>query len=269
MAFYDLSDNEPGKVASRLGQDAVLVARANGPSFSMLVQNVSALVAGLAIAFSASWRLTLLILAAAPLMVLFGGLEMKAMMHATAQLTKAFESAAQIATEAMGAHRTVAAFNLQPRMYASFAKSLEVPTRAGLRRARFGGLGQGGAQFVMMCTYAMCFYVGAQLIKANLLSFTDLLQSFFAISMAATGMGHSSAFAVDAGKADAAKRSIFALLERPSAIDGGVPAPAEGTPGAAPVVAGRLEFRDVTFAYPTRPDTAVLKGLSLVVEPGA
>ncbi len=31
---------------------------------------------------------------------------------------------------------------------------------------------------------------------------------------------------------------------------------------------GRIEFRDVHFRYPTRPDVAVLNGVSYTVEPG-
>jgi ATP-binding cassette, subfamily B (MDR/TAP), member 1 len=145
--------------------------------------------------------------------------------------------------------------------------ALAVPTAAGLRRARVAGIGQGANQFFMLTMYALNFWAGAQFIKNGWLDFQGLMQSFFAVSMAAIGMGHSSAFAVDAAKADAAKRSLFAIIDRVSAID-----PSEGAPGA-PLppggVVGRLELRDVQFTYPARPEAPVLKGVNLTIEPGA
>lgn len=185
----------------------------------------------------------------------------------TNEVTKAFQQAAHVATEAMAASRTVAAYNLQPLLAAQFEAALAVPTAAGLRRARVAGIGQGANQFFMLTMYALNFWAGAQFIKNGWLDFQGLMQSFFAVSMAAIGMGHSSAFAVDAAKADAAKRSLFAIIDRQSAID-----PSEGAPGAQLPpggVTGRLELRGVQFTYPARPDAPVLKGINLTIEPGA
>ena len=137
----------------------------------------------------------------------------------TTKLNKAFEQAAHVATEAMASSRTVAAFNLQPQMAASFQVALAVPTAAGKRRALIGGMGQGFSQMTMMFTYGLCFWAGAQFIKNGWMDFEQLMTSFFAIAMSAVGLGHASAFAVEASKAEAAKRSMFALIDRPSAID--------------------------------------------------
>jgi ATP-binding cassette subfamily B protein len=54
--------------------------------------------------------------------------------------------------------------------------------------------------------------------------------------------------------------SMFDLLEQPAEV--------EDRPGARPLVitAGRIEFRDVAFAYET--ERSILRGLNLVVEPG-
>jgi len=140
-----------------------------------------------------------------------------------------------------------------------------------------GGMGHGFSQLTMMCTYALCFWAGAQFIKNGWMDFEQLMTSFFAIAMSAVGLGHASAFAVDASKAEAAKRSMFALIDRPSAIDPDAPAAPLASGGAPDVEAGyvaaargagRLELRNVKFAYPTRPDVPVLRGIDLTIEPG-
>ena len=377
IGFFDLPANAPGRLASRIGQESVLVGKLAGMSLAMTVQMGASLVAGLVIAFDASWRLSLLILASAPLLMVFGMFEMKvrmwflstmlsddehhkpmhfdatclalaptatffplpttvtqAMAGLTGQLTKAFEEAAHVATESMTGVRTVSAFGLQQTMLAKFDAALERPTKLGLRRARFGGVGQGASQFMMFAIYSLCFWSGAQWISQGVLTFQQvcadedlrhysglftqsrqrhvlvrchsmhfqLMQSFFAIAMSATGIGmspslqrlidmycthpsefihrhiythnytrynagHASALAVDAGKAEGAKRSLFSLIDRKSLIDawnanGKMPS-SSGDKGC-----GNFELREVHFSYPNRPDVEVLKGLNLTVEAG-
>ena len=107
----------------------------------------------------------------------------------TKQLTKAFEQCAHVASEAMVSSRTVAAFGLQKNMLAKFDASLEVPSALGMRRARYGGLGQGASQFFMLAIYALCFWAGAQFINNGWMDFQSLMQSFFGIAMSAVGLG--------------------------------------------------------------------------------
>lgn len=66
-------------------------------------------------------------------------------------------------------------------------------------------------------------------------------------------------------QADRGTRSIFSLVDRTPLVDAASPA---GDKPSAPA-RGALEFRDVTFRYPTRPDgPPALNKLNLVVRPG-
>mmetsp|Transcript_52643 Transcript_52643/g.138256 ORF Transcript_52643/g.138256 Transcript_52643/m.138256 type:complete len:235 (-) Transcript_52643:2582-3286(-) len=68
------------------------------------------------------------------------------------------------------------------------------------------------------------------------------------------------------GKAQGAAARMYAVVDRQPPID------IQRTDGIKPDIAtfrGRIEFRDVWFAYPSRPDTMVLRGVSVVIEAGA
>ena len=65
------------------------------------------------------------------------------------------------------------------------------------------------------------------------------------------------------GKAKNAARRMKELFDRRPEIDSWSP---EGDPFKH--VEGKIEFRDVHFRYPTRPDQPVLRGLNLTVKPG-
>jgi ATP-binding cassette subfamily B (MDR/TAP) protein 1 len=67
----------------------------------------------------------------------------------------------------------------------------------------------------------------------------------------------------DMGKATEAARHLQTLFDRKPAIDSWSN---EGTTVEA--IEGTIEFRDVHFRYPTRPEQPVLRGLNLTVKPG-
>lgn len=89
------------------------------------------------------------------------------------------------------------------------------------------------------------------------------LQVFFALTMAAMAISQSSSFAPDSSKARSAAASIFAILDRKSKID---PSDESGMTPAS--VKGEIEFRHVSFSYPTRPDVQILRDLCLSIRSG-
>jgi ATP-binding cassette, subfamily B (MDR/TAP), member 1 len=86
--------------------------------------------------------------------------------------------------------------------------------------------------------------------------------------MAAQGAGQAAGMASDTGKAERAKRSVFALIDRPSAIDALAPEDTEAKPLLASPIRGEISLRNVSFSYPSRPDHLVFKNLTLEIPAG-
>ena len=100
----------------------------------------------------------------------------------------------------------------------------------------------------------------------GLIDFPAILRVFLAITLSADAIGRISAQAPDAAKANRAAAAIFDIIDRPLTID---PLSLEGVqPDVAGDAGCHIEFKNVSFAYPSRPQTPVLDGFSLVVEPG-
>jgi ABC-type multidrug transport system fused ATPase/permease subunit len=91
-------------------------------------------------------------------------------------------------------------------------------------------------------------------VAAGEITFTGLNQALFGILMTAMGLGNYIALFPGLGKGQAAVNSIFGALDRPSKID---PFSSEGQQPSA--LAGDIEFENVSFAYPSRPNLPVLK----------
>lgn len=73
----------------------------------------------------------------------------------------------------------------------------------------------------------------------------------------------------DTLKAGKSAAKIFAFIDDPSKID--APSMTEKKEGKMinpETVKGKVEFREVWFRYPTRPEEFVLRGLNITIEPG-
>jgi len=105
--------------------------------------------------------------------------------------------------------------------------------------------------------------VGGIFIDQGVLTFGELMQAFFAVQFAAMTIQQAFTFGPEKAKAIVAIESVFNILDRPSVID---PSVDSGTSLAS--CRGRIEFQNVTFSYPLRPDRLVLDGFSCVIEAG-
>ena len=89
--------------------------------------------------------------------------------------------------------------------------------------------------------------------------------ALFAILWGLLAAAQSGQFGPDIGKAAKAALKIFQILDRPSEIDA-----LDVADGAVKIsddgkFRGEIEFRDVWFRYPTRPEEWVFKGLNLMI----
>lgn len=66
-----------GAVGARLSTDASTVRTLVGDTLALTLQNIATVTVGLLIAFIANWRLSLVVLAVSPLMLLQGFFQMK------------------------------------------------------------------------------------------------------------------------------------------------------------------------------------------------
>jgi len=79
VGWFDEPENSSGAVGARLSADAASVRALVGDALGLLVQNLASALAGLIIAFIASWQLALIILVLIPLIGLNGYVQMKFM----------------------------------------------------------------------------------------------------------------------------------------------------------------------------------------------
>eukprot|EP00727_Mastigamoeba_balamuthi_P009542 m51a1_g521 hypothetical protein (1324) ;mRNA; r:334642-338749 len=291
IAYFDDKKNMTGALTTRLASDATMLHSITGNQLCLVIQVVGALGAGIAIGFTGSWKLALVILACVPPQALSSALHVRYMARYQRDIREAYEKSGQVAVEALENPRTVAALGREDYFCDSYEAQLAEPERKAARATLVHALGAAIQQLSQMWLTALAFWYGGKLVADpdENLDFAGLMRSQSSITFAAQSIGQLSAQFPDFGKAIAAANSIFELLDRKPAIappNDLMPArPGESDeeanrraailacadPEAPSVVSGGLvgdiEFSDVYFTYPTRPGAPVLQGLNLRIRP--
>ncbi|KAG4170025.1 hypothetical protein ERO13_A12G120200v2 [Gossypium hirsutum] len=263
VGWFDEPDNSSGSIGARLSADAATIRALVGDALAQMVSNLASAVAGLVIAFVASWQLAFIIIGLIPLLGVNGYVQIRAMKGFSADAKMMYEEASQVASDAVGSIRTVASFSAEEKVMELYRKKCEGPLKAGIRQGLISGGGFGLSFFLLFNVYATSFYSGSRLVESGDATFSDVFQVFFALTMATVGISQSSTLAPDSSKARSAAASIFAIIDRKSKID---PSDESGT--TLENMKGDIELSHVSFKYPLRPDIQIFQDLSLSIPAG-
>ncbi|XP_057789931.1 ABC transporter B family member 11-like isoform X3 [Salvia miltiorrhiza] len=263
IGWFDVAENSSSSVGLRLSADVKCVRNLVGESLALVVQNVATAVAGLVIGFQASWQLSLIVLVMLPLIALYGYVHMKFIGGFSGDSQKLYEDATQVASDGVGNIRTVASFCAEEKMMELHRQKCRLPVRVGTEHGLLSGAGFGMSIFFLYSVYAASYYAGARLVHAGNITFEQVFRVFIGLSISAIAISQSGALAPDTGKAKAGAASIFELLDRKSAIDS-----SDNSGMVLQNIKGDIQFQNVRFRYPSRPDVHIFTDLCLTIHSG-
>ena len=124
----------------------------------------------------------------------------------------------------------------------------------------------GFGAFITYCCNAVIIYVAKEYILDFTLNFNDFLYTVAPLLLMIVGISEGLNGISDYPKAKNAFISVFKTMETESLI----PPFLEDNQGKIipENLKVKIEFRNVTFAYPTKPDIDVLKNINFIIEPG-
>ncbi|TMW55295.1 hypothetical protein Poli38472_013186 [Pythium oligandrum] len=263
IGFFDETKNATGALTADLSTNATKVAQLSGEALARMIQAAFTFVAAIIISFSlGSWLLTLVILVAFPFLIIGQAVRMQHMKGEAGATDELAESGAH-ASQALSNIRTVVSLGLEKWVINEYGELLLRPVAQGTRAAHINGLALGFSSFIMFAVYSLVFWYGGKLVHKDDITFQQLIRTLMAIMMSAQGIGSAASWIAESDNALLAGSSIFALVERKPSIDSFAD---EGT--RLNKLNGKIEFRDIAFRYPTRPEVTVLRKYNLTVEAG-
>ncbi|CAK4232800.1 unnamed protein product [Aphanomyces euteiches] len=262
MTFFDRPGHTTGALTADLSTQAAKVVVIAGQNQAKALQAVFIIATAFVIAFAfGSWQLTLVMAATFPLLIV--GAWTQASQMTGKNTSDDLATSGAVATEAITNARTIAAFGLQSEFASRYNALLEEPQRQGKRKAHVSGLLNGFSGFSSFAVYALVFWYGARLMNDGRIDFKQLINTLMAIMMASESLGHTASHMGDVYAAKRAAAKIFSIVDRKPLIDS---TSEEGI--KLDRVTGRIEFKDIFFNYPSRPDVKVLRHYDLTIEPG-
>ncbi|NXO33322.1 ABCBB protein, partial [Locustella ochotensis] len=253
-----------GELNTRISDDVNKINEAIADQVAIFIQRITTFVCGFLLGFVSGWKLTLVIIAVSPLLGVGAALYGLAVAKLTGRELKAYAKAGAVADEVLSSIRTVAAFGGEKKEVERYDKNLVFAQHWGIRKGIIMGLFTGYMWFIIFLSYALAFWYGSKLVlEEDEYSPGTLLQVFFGVLIGALNLGQASpcleAFATGRGAAT----NIFETIDKKPTID------CMSEDGyKLDKVRGEIEFHNVTFNYPSRPDVKILDNLNMVIKAG-
>lgn len=263
VAFFDKDENTSGVLTSFLSTETTHVAGLSGVTLGTLLMVLTTLISAIAMSLAIGWKLSLVCIATIPVLLACGFLRFFMLAHFQRRSKAAYDSSAGFASEAISAIRTVAALTREQDVLNQYKSSLAVQQRRSLISILKSSALYAASQSLLFVCFALGFWYGGTLIAKHEYGMFQFFLCFMAIIFGAQSAGTIFSFAPDMGKAHHAANELKKLFDREPIVDTWA-----DSGEALPEVEGTLEFRDVHFRYPTRPEQPVLRGLNLVIRPG-
>jgi ATP-binding cassette subfamily B protein len=259
VGFFD--QHKTGELTSRLSSDTTVLQNTVSLNISIALRNAAQAVGGVALLLYTSPVLTLLMLAIVPAVAVGAVVYGRRVRGLSKQVQDSLASANQVAEEGLSGLRTVRSFAAERHEVERYRSSLDDAFSLARRRIRQSATFMGTAFFSAAVAASVVLWYGGRLVVDERLSVGGLTSFLIYSLMVGSALGALTDLWADFMRASGAAERVFELIDRRPAIP---PSGGERLPSHQ----GRVEFQQVRFAYPARPDVPVLQGVDLTLAPG-
>lgn len=260
--FYEKT--RTGEVLSRIVTDTALLQTVVGGTVAIALRNGLMLIGGITMLLLTSRDLTEYVVFLIPLVVLpiiLLGKKVRLLSRTTQDRLADLSAHAH---EAVSQVRVVQAYTAEKLECERFGVITGQILDAALKRNRMRALLIGLVITLIFSAIVLVLWIGGQQVVEGNITHGQLSAFVFYSVVVASAVGAISEIIGDLQRAAGAAERLMELLETPSSLA----TLSENTSTAAPSPEPSIAFEDVTFAYPSRPDTPALQNIQLTVAPG-
>ncbi|XP_033931413.1 ATP-binding cassette sub-family B member 10, mitochondrial [Pseudochaenichthys georgianus] len=261
VAFFDR--NRTGELINRLSADTAVVGRSITDNLSDGLRAVAQAAAGVSMMFYVSPSLASFVLLIVPPLAALAVVYGRYLRSISKSTQDALAQATELAEERISNMRTVRAFGKELSEVNTYTEKTDQVLKlarkeAVLRAGFFGVTGLSGNIMILSVLYKGGLLMASQHMTVGELS--AFLMYTFWVGISIAGL---SSFYSELMKGFGAGSRLWELLDRKPEFPLN-----EGLMLSADQLKGRLEFSEVSFAYPTRTEAPIFQDLSLLVPAG-
>ncbi len=260
-AFFE--ENRPSEIASRMTSDTAIIEQVVGTTVSVALRNIVIGIGGIIYLFTLAPALTAGLLIAIPVIILPIVFIGRRLTNVSRYSQDRVADVGAMVAETLGAMKVVQAFGQEDREHERFGGAVETTFDTAKRRIRLRAAMTAIVIGLIFTGITMLMWRGAIGVADGSISGGTIAAFVITGGLVAGAFGALTEVYGDLLRgAGAAGRLAELLQEEP-----GIAAPEN--PTALPMPPrGKIAFDNVTFSYPTRPETNALQNFSLTVSPG-
>ena len=256
MPFFD--QQKTGELLGRLSSDTAVIQNALSVNISMLVRSFVQAIGALVMLFVTSGKLASFILILVPPMAFIAARFGNKVRTISKKTQDRLAESTSVAEEGISGIRTVKAFAQESFEKSRYETKLESSLILSKSRivevAKFSNI----VTLLGMSVIVFIIWYGGTLVLQNELSVGTLTSFILYVMTLSMSVGMLGSLWTDFMAAFGASTRIFELLELP-------PSPINNKVGIDNIKEGNVEFLNVEFSYPSRPDIEVLKGINFKI----
>ncbi|CAH9086143.1 unnamed protein product [Cuscuta epithymum] len=262
VSFFD-TEASTGEVISAITSDVIVVQDAISEKVGNFIHYISRFVAGFTIGFIRLWQISLVTLSIVPLIALAGGVYAFVVTGLIARVRKSYVKAGEIAQEVVGNVRTVQAFTGEEKAVKSYTEALISTYKYGKKAGLAKGLGLGTLHCVLFLSWSLLVWFTSIIVHKNIGNGGNAFTTMLNVVIAGLSLGQAAPDVTAFIRAKAAAYPIFEMIEKNVANKTG-----SKSGRKLNKLDGHIQFKDVSFNYPSRPDILIFNKLCLDIPPG-
>ncbi|MBD3804410.1 MAG: ATP-binding cassette domain-containing protein [Thioclava sp.] len=252
-----------GEIISRITTDTTLILSVIGSSVSVALRNVLILIGGLVMLLFTSAKLTGLVLLVVPVVVVPIVVLGRRLRVLGRENQDWIANSSGSASEALLAAQTVQAFTHEALTREQFSGVTEKAYLSAKKRIGTRAVMTVIVIFLVFAGVVGVLWIGARDVRGGLMSVGELVQFVIYAVMVAGSVGALSEIWSELQRAAGATERLVELLQSEDQVKD----PEHPVPLPMPAK-GAIRFEDVSFHYPSRPQTSALDHVDLEIAPG-
>jgi len=266
MQFFDRSENTAGAMTSRLSSNPQAITELMGFNIALILLSLMSLVASCALALAYSWRLgVVVVFAGLPPLVVSGWIRMSLDLKMQNDNSKRYANSAALAGEAVTSIRTISSLALEETVLRRFQGHLVDVIRKTILQTLHIMIWFALTQCIEFLFMGLGFWYGCRLLSENKISEQDFYVAFLATFFSGQAASNFFSWSTSITKAKSGANYIFWLRNLQPRIAETIE---NKHLGPSPDEQQSPSLHDLRFSYPLRPETQVLRGVSLNIKPG-
>ncbi|KAK6006926.1 hypothetical protein QM012_005934 [Aureobasidium pullulans] len=257
--FFDA--NRTGDLISRLGSDTIIVGKSITQNVSDGLRSLVSAVAGFGLMGYVSLKLTGILALMFPPVAIGAFFYGRTIRTLSRRIQRNLGTLTKIAEERLGNVRTSQAFAGEQQEVHRYNTQVRKIFDLGKKEALISAVFFSSSGFMGNMTFLALLYFGGGMVKSGAISVGDLSSFLMYTAYAGSSLFGLSGFYSELMKGVGAASRLFELQDREPTIS-----PTKGDPVKS--ARGDIVFKNVSFAYPTRPAVPIFNELDFTIKQG-